>query len=628
MFNLYWLAALPRWKKRIISIVTDLIALFTISLIAIWLRLGSVVDVDYALFINACIILPFIALPVFIRLGLYRAVIRYIGHRFSLTVIVAVTLTFLIWSTSILMLDLGYPRSALIIAWLLTVFYITLSRQIVRWYLLNYAGEKDSFDAVLIYGAGEAGRQLMQAYCSVPNKRVVGFIDDDKSLHQQKIGSLKVYSRDKLEGLVSRYSVSEVLLAVPTLSSRDRREIITFLSTYHLKVSTLPTMSEIVDGKVSFSDIREVSIDDLLGRDSVPAKEGLLAQCITNKSVMVSGGGGSIGSELCRQIAKQQPSNLVIYELCEFALYQIHHELESLISDVSPKTQLVPILGDVKDEKRLEVVISKYQIETIYHAAAYKHVPLVEHNIGEGLKNNAIGTFTLARVAAEKHVSNFVLISTDKAVRPTNFMGASKRLAEMALQALQDEYTNTRFVMVRFGNVLGSSGSVIPLFKKQIAKGGPVTVTHKEITRYFMTIPEAVSLVMQAGSMGVGGDVFVLDMGEPVKIADLAQKLITLSGLEVIDSEGHGDIAIEYTGLRPGEKLYEELLIGDNVDGTEHPRIMKAHEHYLSYSELLAQFDVIEKALVDYDYKAVQDALNEMVDGFNHSSGIVDHLSW
>jgi FlaA1/EpsC-like NDP-sugar epimerase len=381
-----------------------------------------------------------------------------------------------------------------------------------------------------------------------------------------------------------------------------------------------------VDGKVSFSDIREVSIEDLLGRDSVPPQEGLLSQCIENKVVMVTGGGGSIGSELCRQIVRQKHVKLIIYELSEFALYSIEQELVELNAKSNQQIELISILGDVKNKTKLQNLIKQYQVETIYHAAAYKHVPLVEHNIAEGLTNNTFGTLAVAEAAAENGVKNFVLVSTDKAVRPTNFMGASKRLAELSLQALQDEYPDTRFVMVRFGNVLGSSGSVIPLFKKQIALGGPVTVTHKEITRYFMTIPEAASLVIQAGSMGVGGDVFVLDMGEPVKISDLAEKLIRLSGLDIVDAEGHGDIEIQYTGLRPGEKLFEELLIGDNVDGTEHPRIMKAHENYIFYQELKAEFNSLQSGLNSHDYLAVSEKLSQLVSGFKHSSGIVDYL--
>jgi FlaA1/EpsC-like NDP-sugar epimerase len=359
-----------------------------------------------------------------------------------------------------------------------------------------------------------------------------------------------------------------------------------------------------------------------LGREVVPPQHDLLEKCIKDKVVLVSGAGGSIGSELCRQVANQAPKTLLLYEMSEFALYQIDKELQNSSIEVV----VVAILGSVLNKEKLVKVFTKYKVDTVYHAAAYKHVPLVEHNIAEGIRNNSFATMTIAEIAAECSVQNFVLISTDKAVRPTNFMGASKRLAEMSLQALQDKYSQTRFVMVRFGNVLGSSGSVIPLFRKQIKEGGPITVTHPEITRFFMTIPEAASLVIQAGSMGKGGDMFVLDMGESVKIIDLAKRLIHLSGLEEVDSQGKGDIEIQFSGLRPGEKLYEELLIGENVDGTKHPKIMTADEVYLSYSKLSVVFEELEFALKLEDYSKVSQVLSEVVDGFTHTSGIVDNL--
>ncbi|WP_321324703.1 nucleoside-diphosphate sugar epimerase/dehydratase [Thiomicrorhabdus sp.] len=624
MFSFDWLIPLPRWQKRVISVATDFVSLILISLIAVWLRLGTI-DLPHQ-FALAIVVLPFLALPVFIRLGLYRAVVRYITHRFVFTVFTAVSLSFLIWSTAILMLDLAYPRSALIIAWLMAILYITGSRLIIRWFLLRLNGESEQSESIVIFGAGDAGRQLMQALSGIAHKKVVAFIDDDKSLYQQKIGAIKVYQRTDLQELINRFQVKEILLATPGMNSKQRKVVLNWLAPFPIKVSTLPSMEEIVDGTVSFSDVREVSIEDLLGRDAVPAQDNLLSQCITDKVVMVTGGGGSIGSELCRQIIRHKPQKLIIFELSEFALYSIQQELNQLNAIANQRIELITILGDIKNKAKLESLVKQYQVETIYHAAAYKHVPLVEHNIAEGIYNNSFGTLTVAEVAAENSVKNFVLVSTDKAVRPTNFMGASKRLAELSLQALQDEYPHTRFVMVRFGNVLGSSGSVIPLFKQQIANGGPVTVTHKEITRYFMTIPEAASLVIQAGSMGVGGDVFVLDMGEPVKIADLAEKLIKLSGLEIIDSEGHGDIEIQYTGLRPGEKLFEELLIGENVDGTDHPRIMKAHEDYIDYQALKLELDLISKLLVNHEYSSVSKKLEQLVSGFKHTSGIVDYI--
>ena len=623
MVNLDWLLERARWQKRLISIAVDFIGLLFISVLAIWLRFGSAVFpiTEYAISI---ILLPLFAIPVFIKFGLYRAVVRYISHRFVFVVFGAVSLTFLLWSTAIFMLDLSFPRSALIIAWLMALLYISGTRLGVRWLLGALNRDKKLAKPVIIYGAGVSGRQLMQAMTSIVGRKVVAFVDDDIQLKNQKIGALKVYHRDDITYLINHFQVEEVLLAIPSLSTAQRKLVLDFLEPLPVKVSTLPPIDQIVSGQVSFSDIRELEIEDLLGRDVVPAQSELLKACIENKVVMVSGAGGSIGSELCRQIVLQKPSVLILFELSEFALYQIEKELNELVDKFQIK--IVAILGSVLNAQKLTKLIQTYQVETIYHAAAYKHVPLVEHNIEEGIRNNSFGTFNLARIAAENGVKNFVLISTDKAVRPTNFMGASKRLAEISLQALQDEFKQTCFVMVRFGNVLGSSGSVIPLFKKQIEAGGPVTVTHKEITRYFMTIPEAASLVIQAGSMAVGGDVFVLDMGEPVKIVDLAKKVIHLSGLEVMNESGEGDIEIQYTGLRPGEKLYEELLIGDNVDGTLHPKIMKANEAYIPYTQLLVEFETLSLALDNYEYDAVATHLTKLVSGFNHTSGIVDYL--
>jgi FlaA1/EpsC-like NDP-sugar epimerase len=619
MLNLSWLLESPRWQKRLLSIVIDFIGLFLISIVAIWLRLGEL-NLHVTGYMPAIALLPFLALPVFIRLGLYRAVVRYISYRFVFVVLGAVSLTFLLWSTAIFLFDLTFPRSALIIAWFMALLYISGTRLAVRWFFTMENGQESCGSHIVIFGAGASGRQLMHAMNTVSGRKIVAFVDDDPQLKNHKIGSVKVYSRQQLPELIERFQVSEVLLAIPSLSAVQRKAILNFLEPLPVKVSTLPPIDEIMNGRVSFSDVRELAIEDLLGRDAVPPQEGLLKQCIENKVVLVSGAGGSIGSELCRQVLRQKPKTLILFELSEFALYQIEKELCHFDIEV------IAIIGSVLNTKKMTKVMQTYQVDTIYHAAAYKHVPLVEHNIEEGIKNNSFGTLNIARVAAENGVQNFVLISTDKAVRPTNFMGASKRLAELALQALQEEFAHTRFVMVRFGNVLGSSGSVIPLFRKQIAQGGPVTVTHKEITRYFMTIPEAASLVIQSGSMGTGGDVFVLDMGEPVKIADLALKVIHLSGLEEMDSEGNGGIEIQFTGLRPGEKLYEELLIGDNVDGTEHPRIMKAHEDYISYAELQVAFEELALAMEAYDYEAVSIQLSQLVSGFEHSSGIVDYL--
>jgi len=617
---------LPRFHKRLISIAVDMLGLWLVAVMAIWLRFGDSVFplLDY---LPAIALLSILALPIFITRGLYRAVVRYIGHHFAMTVLTSVTMVFVLWAAAIFMLDLKFPRSAIVIAWLLALFYIGITRLAARWLLSeglvksHYASRKN----VVIFGAGSSGKQLHSALAKVSGYKVIGFIDDDKPLQKHDIDSVRVFGRDQLSRLIENYNVSEVFLAIPSLSASRRKSIIEWLEPFAVKVSTLPGLDEIVSGKVSFSDIREVAIEDLLGRDAVPPLESLLSYCITDKVVMITGAGGSIGSELCRQVLKQSPKRVILYEMSEFALYNIESELKHI--QEFKTIELVSILGSVLDEAKLTRLFSLYSVDTIYHAAAYKHVPIVEHNIQEGIRNNTFGTHVLAKTAAQAEVQNFVLISTDKAVRPTNVMGASKRLAEMALQALQVEFPETRFVMVRFGNVLGSSGSVIPLFRKQIAEGGPVTVTHKEITRYFMTIPEAASLVIQSGSMGKGGDVFVLDMGEPVKIAELAQKVIKLSGLSVVNEQGEGDIEIQYTGLRPGEKLYEELLIGDNVDGTDHPRIMKAHEDFLSYEALTAVLDQLDQALVDYEIDKVYQYLATFVSGFKHDCAMVDYLS-
>ncbi|PLA75560.1 polysaccharide biosynthesis protein [Hydrogenovibrio sp. SC-1] len=620
------LLSVPRIYKRIISMSVDMLGLWFVSVLAIWLRFGESVF-PITGYVPAIVLLGFLALPIFITRGLYRAVIRYIGYQFAMTVLSSVTVLFVLWAAAIFLFDLKYPRSAIIITWLLALFFIGITRLAARWALSDRLVNRRTAckpRSVAIFGAGSSGKQLLSAIKKIHGIKVIGFLDDDLHLQKHDIDAIRVYCRSDLTQLIEVYGVTEVFLAIPSLSQPLRKNIIEWLEPYPVKVSTLPSIDEIVSGKVSFSDIREVAIEDLLGRDAVPPLESLLSYCITDKVVMVTGAGGSIGSELCRQVLRRSPKVVILYEMSEFALYNIESELKRIHGFES--TELISILGSVLDETKLTRLFSLYSVDTIYHAAAYKHVPIVEHNMEDGLRNNTFGTHILAKTAGQAHIKNFVLISTDKAVRPTNVMGASKRLAEMALQALQVEFPQTRFVMVRFGNVLGSSGSVIPLFRKQIAEGGPVTVTHKEITRYFMTIPEAASLVIQAGSMGKGGDVFVLDMGEPVKIAELAQKVINLSGLSVVNEQGEGDIEIQYTGLRPGEKLYEELLIGNNVGGTEHPRIMKANEDFLSYSEFVKVLQQLDIALAHYEMDKVFQYLTMFVSGFKHEGAMVDYL--
>jgi len=504
---------------------------------------------------------------------------------------------------------------------------------------------------VLIYGAGEAGRQLAAAMQGGHRMRVVGFLDDDRQLHGQLLNGLQVYRPDDLRELVQTQQVSDVLLALPSINRARRNDILQRMLQAKVSVRTLPSMTELAQGRVTVSDLRELDIDDLLGREHVVPDPALFQKNIRDKVVLVTGAGGSIGGELCRQILRHAPRVLLLLEQSEFALYQIHQEL--LVLKATAGVQLIPLIASVQNRQRMQSILQTWRPHTIYHAAAYKHVPMVEHNLIEGVRNNVFGTLVTARLADDFGCEDFVLISTDKAVRPTNVMGASKRLAEMVLQALADaprsdgsarevstsqttqqqrkrDAGRTRYSMVRFGNVLGSSGSVVPKFRQQIRDGGPITLTHAEMTRYFMTIPEAAQLVIQAGAMATGGDVFVLDMGEPVRIRDLALRMIELSGLSLKKSpESDGDIEIVVTGLRPGEKLYEELLIGDNPQPTMHPRIMKAHEEYLAWSMLQPALDALDQAMQDADPSGVRQQLQQLVNGFAPVSDLVDwvHLA-
>lgn len=475
---------------------------------------------------------------------------------------------------------------------------------------------------VLIYGAGKSGRQLAAAMSNNTELQVVGFLDDDDKMHGRLLNGLPIHNPKNLKLLAKTVAINTVLLAITNLNRRQRNRILNQITEAKVSVRTLPSVLDLVQGRVTVSDVRELDINDILGREAVRPDQFLLSKTVKQKSVLITGAGGSIGSELCRQIIKLAPERLLLVEQNEFTLYKIHQELV----DKGVDSALVPLLGSVQDKKRIAEIIATWKPQTIYHAAAYKHVPLVEHNLSEGLKNNVFGTLYTAREAIKHGAENFVLISTDKAVRPTNMMGASKRLAEIILQALADESASTKFSMVRFGNVLGSSGSVVPKFRQQIKIGGPVTVTHPEITRFFMTIPEAAQLVLQAGALSEGGDVFVLDMGEPVKIIQLARRMIELSGLSVSnETDADGDIAIEITGLRPGEKLYEELLIGNNPEATAHSRIMKAHEEkYFTWDELHVKLNALIAALNSNDVGAVQSIVSELVQEYQQSEQIVD----
>jgi len=556
------------------------------------------------------------------------AIFRYAGWRALMTVTKAILVYAFMYAAIFTAIGVpGVPRTVGLIQPILLLLAVGASRALARYWLGDmYQGivKSMSVPKVLIYGAGSAGRQLAAALTNSHEMRVAGYLDDDSRLQGGVMNGLMIHAPGDLPALVESLQIHDVLLAIPSASHRRRNEILQQLLQSRVSVRTLPGVAELAQGRVHVSDLHELDIDDLLGRDTVVPDAGLLEKNIRGKALLVTGAGGSIGSELCRQILGIGPRVLLLVEQSEFALYQIHQELQLI---TPPGTELLPLLGSVCDEGRMRSIMAAWRPDTIYHAAAYKHVPLVEHNPAEGIRNNVFGTLTGARVAQEFGVADFVLISTDKAVRPTNVMGASKRLAEMVLQALATQAAGTQFTMVRFGNVLGSSGSVVPLFRQQIRDGGPITLTDPEVTRFFMTIPEAAQLVIQAGAMAQGGDVFVLDMGEPVKIGDLARRMVELSGLAVRDAKNpEGDIEILVTGLRPGEKLYEELLIGDNPQPTTHPRIMKAHEECLSYAVLEGKLANLRIVLDANDVPAIRTLLRELVSGYRPTDEIVDWL--
>jgi len=507
------------------------------------------------------------------------------------------------------------------------MIYLCASRFIARTWLLN-AGMSENAIPVCIYGGGKAGALLAGALRSGGEYVCVAFVDDNKHIQGSTIAGIKVYSPADLDNLAPKREIKQIFLALPSISKTRQKQILDQLEHLKLKIKVTPSIQSLVNGELRVQDIRDVEIEDLLGRDQVAPDARLLATCITNKHVMVTGAGGSIGSELCRQIVRQKPRKLILLDMSEYALYAIEQELSVLRSQLSLDLEILPFLGSVLDAAKLDKIFSAFPIDTLYHAAAYKHVPLVEHNPIEGIRNNVFGTLTVAQAAIRAKVKNFVLISTDKAVRPTNVMGTTKRMAELILQACARKQHMTRFCMVRFGNVLGSSGSVVPLFRKQIMEGGPITLTHPEITRYFMTIPEAAQLVLQAGAMGEGGDVFVLDMGEPVKIVDLARRMVHLSGLEVkSETTPDGTIEIQHVGLRPGEKLFEELLIGDNVEGTTHPLIMRAQENEIPWDVLNNFLQELETACNAFNYTEIRALLVKIVAEYQPQCGIED-LIW
>ena len=518
------------------------------------------------------------------------------------------------------------PLSVLAIYAALALVYLAGSRFIVR-YLVYYNVNGGAAKPVAIYGAGEAGARLSSVLLGGPDFQPVAFIDDKRSLHGSRINGIKVYSRNALAQLIRDHDIERVLLAIPSSSMRRKQEILRVLEPLGIHVQVMPDLSDIISGLAHIDELRDVDVVDLLGRDAVPPDPRLFASCIRGKSVMVTGAGGSIGSELCRQIVRLSPRRLILFEMSELALYTIEGELAEFAARENVATEIIPLLGNAHHRHRVREVLSTYQVQTLYHAAAYKHVPIVEHNVVEGIHNNVISTWYTAEAARETGVETFVLISTDKAVNPANVMGATKRLAELVLQALQERSTTTRFCMVRFGNVLASSGSVVPLFKKQIREGGPVTVTHPDVIRYFMTIPEAAQLVIQAGAMAKGGDVFVLDMGRPVLIDDLARRMINLMGLTVRDTANpDGDIEITYTGLRTAEKLFEELLIGSNITGTDHPMIMRAMEHSLPWERMQQLLNELLIALASFDCRRSVAILCEAVAEYRQTHDIRDYV--
>jgi FlaA1/EpsC-like NDP-sugar epimerase len=615
--------SLPRPQKRMVSLFVDSFFLVCAFWAALLVRLDDISVLSNATFwLVISIVLP-ISLVLFAKLGLYRAVLRYMGLQALVAIVIGVMVSTITLVLVSFYAEANIPRTVPLIYAAFSLVFIGGSRTIVR--SIVGSGMKRTGEPVIIYGAGVSGRQLLTSLVQSHEYHPFAFVDDDVCLHGTVIQGVHVHSPSIIRKLIKQKSVTKVLLAMPSATRAKRQAILTRLEPLAIQILTIPAMADLVNGTKLYSDIKEVEIDDLLGRDAVNPREDLLSANIKDKVVMVTGAGGSIGSELCRQILKQSPKKLVLFELSEFALYAIDRELNATAKELGLNVRILPMMGSVQRENRVQAVMESFGVQTVYHAAAYKHVPLVEHNVVEGVRNNVFGTLYTARAAIAAKVETFVLVSTDKAVRPTNVMGTTKRMAELVLQALSRESNKTRFCMVRFGNVLGSSGSVVPLFRTQIANGGPVTVTHPEITRFFMTIPEASQLVIQAGAMGKGGDVFVLDMGKSVKIIDLAKKMIRLSGYEVRSEKNpEGDIAIEFSGLRPGEKLYEELLIGDDVTGTEHERIMTANELYLSWSEYALILDRLDQACHAFNHEAIRDILLNTPTGFAPTDGICD----
>jgi FlaA1/EpsC-like NDP-sugar epimerase len=633
---------LSRRIKQCIVGAVDVLMSIIATWLAFYLRMDTV-DLPHGYQWHAYELAIVLSLPILMRFGLYRAVFRYAGLSAMVTIVKAIALYAVIFFAILVWFALpGVPRTLGLIQPLLFLFMVASSRVFARLWLTRATGDRrtEREARLLIYGAGAAGAQIAEVIQRKRQLNLIGFLDDDPQLVGKTINAYVVHRPADIPRLIDLYAVTDILLAMPALSRSRRNEILATLRQYHVRIRSLPDLSELAQGKGTIADIHELDIVDLLGREPVAPNPALIGRNVREKVVMVTGAGGSIGSELCRQIIAVKPAKLLLLEHSEFSLYQIHSDLMAQAIELNVPVELIPLLGSVRDYERIREICKVWKPHTVYHAAAYKHVPLVEHNPAEGVRNNVFGTYNVARAAVESGVADFVLISTDKAVRPTNVMGASKRLAEMILQALatcsapvfENMPANaapvpcrTRFAMVRFGNVLGSSGSVVPLFRQQIKDGGPVTVTDLEVTRYFMTIPEAAQLVVQAGAMTEGGDVFVLDMGESVKIIDLAYRMVELSGLMVKDEHNpHGDIEIKVTGLRPGEKLYEELLIGENPQPTAHSRIMKAQEEFLPWDTLSAELQLLALAVQDNQATEIRSILERLVSGYTAHAELVD----
>jgi FlaA1/EpsC-like NDP-sugar epimerase len=618
--------ALPRVYKQLVGVAADAFSLFLAVNLAYLLRLESLSVPSSTIDFFIAFLLPIaIALSVFWGLGLYKSLVRFMSARglviISIGACIAASSHYLLATA----LDLMVPRSVPVIFMLLAMTAVAGSRGVFRiWFT---SGRKHEREKVIVFGAGQSGVDLIAALQHGNQFFPIALVDDDRNKQNTIIHGLHVYSPAELNQLIDEYAVTRVFLAIEGLSKAQRATILRFLEPMAVRVQTVPSMAEVISGHARIMDIRDLEIEDLLGRDPVHPDSSLLRSCIADKIVLVTGAGGSIGSELCRQILLQNPKKLVLLDSSEFGLYQIEQDLRKLLEQYDLSVPVMALLGSVQKEHRMEVIMRTFGVQTVYHAAAYKHVPMVEHNVVEGVRNNVFGTWYTAEAAIRSGVETFVLISTDKAVRPTNVMGASKRMAELVLQGLAARQKKTRFCMVRFGNVLGSSGSVVPLFQEQILKGGPVTVTHPDIIRFFMTIPEAAQLVIQAGSMGQGGEVFLLDMGDPVRIADLARKMVHLMGHSVKGKDGEGDIEIVYTGLRPGEKLYEELLIGENPAGTDHARIMKAREASLPWEEVESLMKELDKACHTFDCERVREILLSAPTGYQ-PTGANEDLVW